>query len=70
MESQENDTSCSECDRTIQLGEDFWFAEKCVLGPRGVIPLDELFYFCSQKCIAKFFDSTDAAENVFSSRIP
>ena len=47
---------CEHCKGDMAFGHDVIRVEKCVNGPRGVIPLGESFTFCSEACVSRFFD--------------
>lgn len=49
---------CSQCRKKLDLGVDVITVEKCVLGPRGIVPLGELENFCSEKCLIDFYNDT------------
>lgn len=59
---------CSQCRKKIELGVDVVTVEKCVLGPRGIVPLGEIEYFCDEDCLADFYNNTDIPD--ISRRIP
>ena len=46
---------CSQCRRKLELGVDVITVEKCVIGPRGIVPLGELENFCSEECLIDFY---------------
>ena len=50
---------CSQCRRKLELGVDVITVEKCVYGPRGVVPLGELENFCGEGCLVDFYNDTD-----------
>ncbi len=50
---------CSQCRRKLELGIDVITVEKCVLGPRGIVPLGELENFCSEECLIDFYSDTE-----------
>ena len=50
---------CSQCQRKLELGVDVITVEKCVVGPRGTVPLGELENFCSEECLAQFYNGHD-----------
>ena len=47
---------CDHCSKKVSYGGDVISVEKCVNGPRGVIPLGEVFRFCTEDCVSRFFD--------------
>ncbi|OHB49715.1 MAG: hypothetical protein A2Y10_06035 [Planctomycetes bacterium GWF2_41_51] len=50
---------CSQCRKKLELGVDVITVEKSVLGPRGIVPLGEIEYFCCEACIADFYSNVD-----------
>ncbi len=54
--NQEEAVRCDYCKSEIQYGRDVISVEKCVNGPRGVIPLGDTYTFCSEACVSQFFD--------------
>ena len=50
---------CSQCRRKLELGVDVITVEKCVIGPRGIVPLGELENFCSEECLIVFYNDTN-----------
>ena len=50
---------CSQCNRKLELGVDVITVEKCVMGPRGIVPLGELEHFCSEECLIDFYSNID-----------
>ena len=50
---------CSHCRRKLELGVDVITVEKCVIGPRGIVPLGELENFCSEECLIDFYSDID-----------
>ena len=46
---------CDQCRRNLDLGVDVIKMEKCVVGPRGIVPLGEVQLFCCEECLACFF---------------
>ena len=50
---------CSQCRRKLELGVDVITVEKCVIGPRGIVPLGELENFCSEGCLIDFYSDID-----------
>lgn len=50
---------CSQCRRRLELGVDVITVEKCVVGPRGIVPLGELENFCSEECLIDFYSDTE-----------
>ncbi len=50
---------CEECQRELDLGVDVVTVEKCVVGPRGIVPLGETTHFCSEECLSRYFSDTN-----------
>ena len=50
---------CSQCRRKLELGVDVITVEKCVIGPRGIVPLGELENFCGEECLIDFYSDID-----------
>ena len=55
-EDDKKTLQCDYCRKQIRYGGDIISVEKCVLGPKGIIPLGEVFTFCTDTCVSKFFD--------------
>ncbi|WP_197530943.1 hypothetical protein [Bythopirellula polymerisocia] len=55
LQNTTTDLKCSECRSSIPYGGDVITAEKCVSGPRGVVPLGDIQYFCSDECISMYY---------------
>ena len=53
---------CKECGRDIEYGGDLITIEKCVNGPRGIIPLGEKEVFCNEECLGNFFGNFNGRE--------
>lgn len=69
MEKQiEKPEQCLCCKRELDLGVDALSFREGVIGPRGVVPLAEPEFFCSEECIAKHFGNHDVVK--FQRRIP
>ena len=47
---------CDQCRKKVEYGRDVITVERGVIGPRGPIPLDEKACFCSEECVANYFD--------------
>ena len=54
-ESEKQRLRCDNCNSEISFGRDVLSVERCVNGPRGVIPLGEILRFCSERCVQDFF---------------
>lgn len=50
---------CKECDKRIEYGGDLIAVEKCVSGPRGMVPLGEILIFCSEECLSNYYCDYD-----------
>ena len=50
---------CSQCRRKLELGVDVITVEKCVIGPRGIVPLGELENFCGEECLVDFYNDSE-----------
>lgn len=59
---------CSSCQRQLELGVDVLCVEEGVIGPRGIVPLKDLLFFCSDSCVAGYFGNTD--EIKLNRRVP
>ena len=59
---------CEECQRKLELGVDVLTLEKCVVGPRGIVPLGEKSHFCSEECLTEFYSGNDLPQ--IDRRIP
>ena len=64
MEEKERETKlrCDNCQGEIYFGRDVIRVEKCVRGPRGIIPLGETLTFCSEDCVSRHFDHEPASD--------
>ena len=62
-EQETRQTRCDNCRKQIDFGNDLITTEKCVYGPRGIVPLGEIKKFCSDKCVKAWF-SDDPAEGL------
>lgn len=47
---------CTECRRELDYGADVLSVQEGVIGPRGVVPVDEPLLFCSEECLRAYFD--------------
>jgi len=54
--------TCTNCQRTLDLGVDVLTVQEAVLGPRGIVPLGEVLLFCSETCLMDYFDISDLVE--------
>ncbi len=53
---------CAECRKKLELGEDVLTVESGVLGPRGIVPLEEPLVFCSALCMIGQFSGRPSDE--------
>ena len=54
-ESKTDKLQCEQCRKEVHFADEFITVEKSVSGPRGVVPLGNVFVFCSDECVAKYF---------------
>ena len=59
---------CEECQRKLELGVDVITVEKCVVGPRGIVPLGDGNHFCSEECLIDYYSGSDLIQ--IDRRIP
>ncbi len=52
--------ACAHCQRPLDLGVDVLSVEEGVIGPRGIVPLNDRRFFCSDECLARHFGDLDA----------
>ena len=64
----EKPKQCLCCKRELDLGVDALIFREGVMGPRGIVPLAEPTFFCSEECIAKHFGDHDVTK--LQRRIP
>ncbi len=50
---------CAECDRLLRLGVDVITLEHGVIGPRDVVPLQDVQLFCSDTCLKKSVEDNE-----------
>ena len=50
---------CAECDRLLRLGADVITLEHGVIGPRGVVPLQDIQLFCGDACLRKSVEDNE-----------
>jgi hypothetical protein len=56
-ETQDKKTvKCEYCHKTVSYGRDVITVVRGVIGPRGVIALDEGNHFCSVECVSSYYD--------------
>ena len=65
-----NGKRCKECRRELQLGDDCIVLERGVIGPRGVVPLDDLIFFCGDDCSRSYFDVEEVRRERLRRRVP
>ena len=53
---------CDNCRGEIHFGRDIIRVEKCVNGPRGIIPLGDALTFCSEDCVSGHFNHDGASD--------
>ncbi|QNN23338.1 hypothetical protein HED60_13980 [Planctomycetales bacterium ZRK34] len=58
-DNQQGVKRCAQCGRILQLGEDVLTVEEGVVGPRGLVPLGDMVFFCSARCLSEHFDDRD-----------
>ena len=51
---------CAKCRKPLRLGVDVITLEHGVIGPRGVVPLQDIQLFCSDACREESVDSSDS----------
>jgi len=62
---------CDNCRRKVEYGKDVLSVNRGVIGPRGVISLDDESRFCSDECVSSYFDKDPKnALDVLPPRIP
>lgn len=52
----------------LELGVDVIVVEISVVGPRGIVPLGEIEYFCSEECLIDYYSGSDLIQ--IDRRIP
>lgn len=70
MDEKYKNKQCENCHKELELGFEFIATEKSVVGPRGVVPLGDLKFFCDEKCVNTFFGDCLADDFEFSERAP
>jgi hypothetical protein len=53
---------CNECGKQVEYGGDVITMEKCVSGPRGIVPLGETLIFCCEECVGNYYGASDISE--------
>ncbi len=51
MSEQESALTCETCARPLRLGSDAISVQRCVIGPRGIVPIEDLRLFCDDECL-------------------
>lgn len=64
----ENKKKCANCNRELEIGMDAIRVEEGVTGTKGFIPLENVLFFCCEKCLRDYFDLSDLPSR--PSRIP
>ena len=59
---------CTSCRRKLDVGQDVIAVEKCVVGMRGIVPLDANLKYCSEACLIEYFDDVERVQG--KRRIP
>ena len=50
---------CAQCRRELNVGVDATGVDAGVIGMRGFVPLDDVMYFCCEKCLREYYDISD-----------
>lgn len=69
-EEDEDTIECAECHARIDLGRDLIRLEQGVLGPRGLVPLENAVYFCSESCMQEHVCGNEATVEKRPRRMP
>ncbi len=51
--------TCADCKKPLRLGVDVITLEHGVIGPRSVVPLQDIELFCSDACLEKSVEAND-----------
>jgi len=54
-EKENSKNRCENCRRDLLLGYDVIAIQNGVIGGRGFVPLDDLAYFCCDRCVRDFY---------------
>ena len=68
--SDDKNRICSACDKEIQLGEDVVTVERGVMGPRGLVPLQDAEFFCSERCLVEDLSGGLIERKTLPRRVP
>ncbi len=49
---------CTNCCSKLDLGKDAIKVDEGVIGLKGFITLEKVSYFCCEKCLTEYFDTT------------
>ena len=49
----EQQKKCAQCRCKLAYGEEVISVQEAVIGPRGLVPLDEPLLFCSEDCLSE-----------------
>jgi hypothetical protein len=55
----ENNKTCANCVRELDMGTDVLKVDEGVIGPKGFIPLENALFFCCERCLRDYFDIGD-----------
>ncbi len=53
MDDQESQTVCRGCGRPLRIGHDALCVQRCVIGPRGIVPVEEPLLYCDESCMQR-----------------
>ena len=51
--------TCANCNMELEIGKDTITVQEGVTGLKGFIPLENILYFCCDKCLRDYFDIGD-----------
>jgi hypothetical protein len=68
MEIEKETDRCASCRRELHHGADVMAAQQGVMGPRGLVPLEDPILFCSEGCLSEYYSGAEVA--VVKRRIP
>ena len=63
-------TVCEQCRRELALAADVLTVEQGVIGPRGVVPLNDVRFFCCEECLSAYFGSNNKDIPKMPRRVP
>lgn len=52
----ETEKTCSNCNRQLEIGTDVIRADEGVIGMKGFIPLENVLFFCCERCLKEYFN--------------